>query len=108
MDNESGEQEEAYTAAVDMWALGEIVYRCLTQKPAFPSRRDMYLFVTNQKPLNEEPLLRRGTTEPCRDFVKGLLAAIPGERYNADAAASHNWVKLPGIVVEPASPSLKR
>lgn len=31
------ESEQTYTSAVDMWALGEIVYRLLTQRPAFRS-----------------------------------------------------------------------
>lgn len=88
--------EESYTAAVDMWALGEIIYRLLTQRPAFPSQREISLFVAGQKTLNVQPLIDRGTTEACQNFIKQLLVAEPSERSSSASAASHQWLRETG------------
>ena len=90
--DEDSEDEEAYTAAVDMWALGEVLYYMLTQKSAFSSRREAYLFVANQKALNENPLIAQGISDACKEFLRRVLVADPKDRLDAQAAGLHAWL----------------
>ena len=78
-----------YTNAVDIWALGCIVYRIMTRAVPFPS----LLSLRNYSNDNEELLFK--VPSPMTDaeaFVRILLNPHPAKRPTADAALEHSWV----------------
>ncbi|KAH6888194.1 kinase-like domain-containing protein, partial [Thelonectria olida] len=95
LDDEVGESNSAfsYTRAVDMWALGEVIFRLRTQKPAFPNPGDLGRYAVQKKMLWVQPLRDRGASEECCDFIMRIMVADPRGRMTAAAAATHAWVK---------------
>lgn len=91
-DEANEEEEETYTSAVDMWAVGEIVFRMLARKPAFPGRREIYQFVTGVKPCDLQVLTDRGASTECMLFVQRLLVTNPKARLSAHDARAHAWL----------------
>lgn len=87
VDNADEERFE-YTRAIDLWALGCIVYRLCTQMVPFP-------FHNNSLPLKhyceqttlfpEQALLSRGISKQFVALVKSLLRPEPSERLPAGA-----------------------
>ncbi|KAL6399842.1 putative calcium calmodulin-dependent protein kinase type 1b protein [Ilyonectria robusta] len=79
----------AYTSAVDLWALGEITHKLLTQKATFlsPNQRANYVTMGTQFPTNE--LESVGASTHCILFIQQTMAASPRKRLTADEAAGH-------------------
>lgn len=91
-EDEVKQDQAVYTTAVDMWSLGELVYRLITQKPVFPGALDMMYFSTGQKALNMKPLSGHGASFGCQDFIKRLLVLTASDRLNATSASQHHWL----------------
>ncbi|KAH8680292.1 kinase-like domain-containing protein [Ilyonectria robusta] len=83
----------AYTSAVDLWALGEITHKLLTQKATFlsPNQRANYVTMGTQFPTNE--LESVGASTHCILFIQQTMAASPRKRLTADEAAGHEWLE---------------
>jgi serine/threonine protein kinase len=77
-----------YTNAVDVWALGCIVYRIITRAVPFPS----LLSLRNYSNYNEELLFEVPTPMPAAEaFVQRLLNPHPAKRPTASAVLEHSW-----------------
>jgi serine/threonine protein kinase len=87
-------EDDSYTAAVDMWALGEVIFRMLTQQPAFPSPYETFLYVTGKQSFDQQikTLRDRNISDACCDFIGGLLKGPPQARFTARQAATHIWL----------------
>jgi len=78
-----------YTNAVDIWALGCIVYRIMTRAVPFPS----LLSLRNYTNYNEELLFKvPSPMAEAEAFVRKLLNPHPAKRPTASAALEHSWV----------------
>jgi serine/threonine protein kinase len=78
-----------YTNAVDIWALGCVVYRIITRAVPFSSLRSLY----NYSICKEELLFKiPSPMAEAEAFVRNLLAPHPAERLTASAALEHSWV----------------
>jgi serine/threonine protein kinase len=80
-----------YTAAVDMWALGEIVYRMLGNQPSFSDGRQLFNYVVKGLPLTADALAECSTESI--DFIQQCMAPSPRRRILADAALEHTWLR---------------
>ncbi|CAI6336370.1 unnamed protein product [Periconia digitata] len=78
--------------AVDMWALGEIVFQMLVGEAVFQNHDEIMRFCSGQGeiPLNRLPM---SDTEDCRDFVARLLKALPEHRMTTAQCVQHLWIK---------------
>jgi serine/threonine protein kinase len=77
-----------YTVAVDMWSLGEIAFRALTTKQAFPiSSLRTYIKGTSLFPV--DILQAHGVTKEGCDFLRSLTTPKPKDRLTARDALSH-------------------
>ncbi|OAL46570.1 kinase-like protein [Pyrenochaeta sp. DS3sAY3a] len=85
-----GELRE-YTVAVDIWSLGEIVFRALVNKPPFPTGLASYIKGTASFP--DHILRSHDITDNGRDFVRKLLLPMPTDRLSAEDALEHPWVE---------------
>lgn len=90
--NVNEENDESYTVVVDIWALGAIAFRMLTNRNAFPEPRRLWNYVVLNQSFPEELLVEVGATQDCRDLLAKLMAAAPSMRPSANMALSHPWM----------------
>ena len=79
-----------YTNAVDMWALGCIVYRLVCGVVPFPPGLSLVKFCLDKSkflPKVEE------LTGLAQTFVKGLIVPYPSQRLTAQQALEHPWTR---------------
>ena len=84
---------QSYTFAVDMWSLGEILFRLLTYQAAFRNSRDLFNYVVHSRPLPVETLLLNNASEESIDFLTRVMSASPQRRLTAREAALHKWIQ---------------
>jgi len=76
-----------FDQAIDMWALGIMLFRCLVgYAPFYPASKCATEKVNFHKSDWE------GVSDQCKDFLRKLLQPRPEERLTAMAALSHPWI----------------
>ena len=82
--------------AVDIWALGQIVFRMMTGKLAFSGNEtgELLNYIREIEGFPRSPLLHLGTSSACCDFIEKAMAAIPGERPKATELLKHEWIEV--------------
>lgn len=83
----------SYTIAVDVWAIGEIVFRMLTNQPSFPEPRQLFNYVVQGQPFPTGLLDAVGSSPQCTDCIRLMMTASPAARMTAAAALQHAWLK---------------
>ncbi|KAF3359138.1 GTPase grn1 [Verticillium dahliae VDG1] len=84
----------SYTVVVDMWALGELLFRMIAQRHVFLSQFDLFNYVFNKHPFPLATLKDTGVSQDCCSFVTKCLAANPKNRLTVSDAAVHPWVQI--------------
>ncbi|KAI9367318.1 kinase-like domain-containing protein [Aspergillus egyptiacus] len=86
-----GNASNAYTAAVDVWALGAVTFCLRTCSPPFPTVRDLLDYARDHR--IGIPLKRLGRSSGfCVDFVRGALAEVPERRLTIAHVLAHDWL----------------
>lgn len=83
-------QSSAYTTAVDLWALGCIVYRLAAGAVPFPPGPALGKFCENPLFLTYHYLQLH---EEGINFIRSLLVPIPRGRLRAQQALDHPWLQ---------------
>lgn len=78
---------------VDMWALGELLFRVIAQRPVFPTQYDLFLFVFKKKSFPSETMRATGASQECCQFVTECMSADPILRLSASQAAMRPWMR---------------
>ncbi|VUC28205.1 unnamed protein product [Clonostachys rosea] len=91
-DDDRSDKEETYTAAVDLWALGAIIYQLLTNQGAFSKPRRLFNYVLRKAPFPSRLLAEAGISKECANFLEQLMAPAPGNRPSASQATLHAWL----------------
>jgi len=85
---------ESYDKSVDMWGIGIITYILLAGYPPFYAENDTALF---EKIMNAEydfdDECWDDVSELAKDFIRHLLVKDPKERYTAEEAIKHPWLR---------------
>ncbi|KAK1780337.1 kinase-like protein [Copromyces sp. CBS 386.78] len=81
---------QRYTFAIDVWALGAITFCMRTGSPPFPNVMDLARYP--QDPTLFPTLKLSSSTQACRGFITGAMAAIPKERLTITEALAHHWL----------------
>lgn len=84
----------SYTAAVDIFSLGCLVYSVLTGQSPFPgnSFKSVADYATGRTGFPETPLLEKGVSLSGRSFILRLLSASPKKRPKATADLIDDWI----------------
>lgn len=67
------EESHAYTQAVDIWALGILVFQMLTSQIPFSEENPLHKFFKGRSGFPEAPLQKEAITPSGMDFIKALL-----------------------------------
>jgi serine/threonine protein kinase len=84
-----GELRE-YTVAVDLWSLGEIIFRAFTKEPPFA--RSLAAYVTGRVQFPSTQLRKRGVSDDGCKFVASLMKPDPKDRLTASEGLAHCWM----------------
>ena len=84
-------QQSAYTTAVDLWALGCIVYRLASGAVPFPRGPSLGKFCETPSCLSFQSLQ---LDQFGVDFIRSLLVPIPRGRLSAQQALNHQWMPV--------------
>lgn len=85
------EEELLYTSAVDLWALGCLMYKLLTLEKPFPKSPSLRLYCYSMKSFPVGPLYAKDVSENAVEFIRQLMRAHPPERLNAETALKSDW-----------------
>jgi serine/threonine protein kinase len=89
--------DEHYTNAVDIWALGYLMYWLLTLELPFPSNKQLFLYCM-QEPTPALPrhhLAQRSTSDKAIEFLSELLRPQPKTRSAARGLLGQTWLRSP-------------
>ncbi|KAJ5859895.1 hypothetical protein N7534_005172 [Penicillium rubens] len=89
-----GFAERGSAYAIDIWAVGEIVFEILTKKPAFATPG----LLAGYKAKQDFPVIMltdAGISQPGVDFVLSLMCPRPNDRMTATSAISDAWIQSP-------------
>jgi serine/threonine protein kinase len=92
-DEDVAKSNFSYTAAVDIWAVGEVTVKMITGSPSFPEPRALFRYVVQGEAFPEQNLRKFGASPDCRDFVRIAMSASPAKRLSAAGALGHAWLK---------------
>ncbi|CAH0033640.1 unnamed protein product [Clonostachys rhizophaga] len=81
-----------YTVSVDLWALGAIIYRLLTNEILFGDPRDLAKYVAAGHPFPRAIASELGASEACVDFLENIMARSPNSRPSSSEALRHPWL----------------
>ncbi|CAH0056342.1 unnamed protein product [Clonostachys solani] len=90
-----------YPNAVDIWAIGEITHRLLTQKPLFATGQQLFHYVVRGASFPSEKLRNFGSSRDAIDFVIRCMDGAPARRLTALDALNHPWLANHEFITEP-------
>lgn len=89
------EPDVTYSFSVDMWSLGAVAYRILTNASAFSYLSDMFRYASGMSEFPEEKLKFHNVSELGRNFIINLMQPVPEDRLSAAQAMLHPWFTTP-------------
>jgi serine/threonine protein kinase len=87
--------EKGSPYAVDIWAVGEIVFQMLTKQPTFKHPGMLYVYVNKPEILPCDLLLDAQVSQPGVEFILSAMRPIPDDRITAEKALHHRWMDHP-------------
>lgn len=84
------DDEDTFSFAVDIWAVGAIVFRMVTGRLAFSDGRQLFNYVVYGSPFPIEESM----SPECTTFVIETMAASPRHRPTSQQALSYLWIQI--------------
>ena len=81
--------DSTYSLAVDIWAVGALVFRMITGQMAFQSPRDLFRHVVAKVPFP----VNSSIGPDCHRFLLAAMDASPRRRPTAEQALEEPWIK---------------
>ncbi|RSL58393.1 hypothetical protein CEP54_007783 [Fusarium duplospermum] len=89
------ESEATYSFWVDMWSLGAVAYRILTNTSAILSLSDLFRYTSGKLEFPEDKLMAQNVSELGRSFIIKLMQPVPEARLSAAQAMLDPWFTTP-------------
>ena len=83
---------DGYTTAVDLWALGCIVYRMVTGKLAFPTTHEVIRYTFGGEPFPRQELDSLSLSNAALTFIESIVKPKPENRATAELALKSDWI----------------
>ena len=91
--SDTGDDEEEYTVAVDIWSLGCVVFQLLTLETPFTNRRKLGSYCRSPvAKFPNEALERSGVSTAAKGIIHSFLEPLPSQRITADEALRLDWI----------------
>jgi serine/threonine protein kinase len=87
------EEAHSYTQAVDIWALGILLFQILTLQAAFKDPSSLRKYFKGKTIFPKEPLLQESTTSPCIEFLMAVLQPKPADTPTLKDTFRYEWMK---------------
>jgi hypothetical protein len=87
--------DSTYTSSVDMWSLGAVAYRILTNTVAFQHLNDLFKYANGMSEFPQQPLESNRISEHGRAFIIKLMQPSQHARLSAALASDHPWITTP-------------
>ncbi|KAK8041598.1 hypothetical protein PG994_014605 [Apiospora phragmitis] len=84
--------DKKYTFSIDMWSLGAVAYRILTNSIPFPTIADLSAYVFQKKGFPTTMFESCQVSKTAQDFIATLMAPNPQDRLTATTAGQHVWL----------------
>jgi len=95
------EEAHSYTQAVDVWALGILLFQMLTLQVAFKDPSSLRKYFKGKLAFPKEQLLHESTTPQCIEFLMAILQPKPMDRPASKDTFDYEWMKAsssdPGV-----------
>jgi serine/threonine protein kinase len=91
-DDDIDHEDITYDEKVDMWALGEMVFRMLTCRPGFANVRQLHKYVVRGAEFPLQPLREKGASIVCCKFIQAAMAPRPKARMSAAEGKYKPWM----------------
>lgn len=89
----SDERGAAHVTALDMWSLGAVAFRIMTNTGAFPNFIELAEYCSEKRKFPADRLKACGISDAGQDFVTRLMLLKPEKRPLADQARQHQWIQ---------------
>jgi serine/threonine protein kinase len=83
------DDENTFSLAVDIWAVGAITFRMVASRLPFPPGRKLFDYVVGGQPFPIE----KSMSPDCANFVVETMAASPRHRPTPKEALSYPWIQ---------------
>lgn len=84
--------DKKYTFSVDMWSLGAVAYRILTQSTPFPTIADLSAYVFKHTGFPKALFEAHSVSEMAQNLIVALMIPDPQDRLTATTAGQHEWL----------------
>ena len=85
----------SYTAAVDIWSLGAVIFWLHTQAAVFPNFVDFCGYCSETRDFPVDLLEAREASQEGQDLLRRLMSLEAKDRPSANAASKHSWITKP-------------
>ncbi|KAH7128878.1 kinase-like domain-containing protein [Dactylonectria macrodidyma] len=92
--------DASYSSAVDIWSLGEIAFRLLTNEPTFSNNRLLFDYISTRSTFPSNSLAQKDVSMQCRQFIHAAMAVLPSKRPTASQVRSCSWISTSTVPLE--------
>ena len=104
LESDGKERNLSDTLAIDIWSLGCVLFRLLTQQFPFPEPRHLRLYWRSRKPFPTDVLIKSNISEDGVSFVSNIMKSNPADRMTVAVALLHPWVYIQESAPTPGNP----
>ncbi|CAH0051188.1 unnamed protein product [Clonostachys solani] len=100
------DNDSPYTVAVDLWALGALTFRLLTNQNIFTEPRMLGRYVVGRAPFPKTLLTFHAVSEACICLLEKMMAPSPLKRPTAVEALEDAWICDDKVASTSQAPSI--